>query len=61
MKTPFTHFRNTYREPTMPRAHIGNSVHKQNFHIPRVVKDDIQISVKYNIAGDDRYYEKNQV
>ena len=51
-------FRNTYRELTMLQAHIGNSVHKQSFHNPRVVKDDIQISIKYNIAEDDRYYKK---
>ena len=54
-------FRNTYQELTMLRVHIGNNVRKQNFHNPRVVKDDIQINIKYNIAEDDRYYKKKQV
>ena len=53
-------FRNTYQELTMLRVHIGNNVRKQNFHNPRVVKDDIQINIKYNIAEDDRYYEKKK-
>lgn len=44
----------------MLRAHIENCVDKQNFHNQRVVKDDIQINIKDNIAGDDRYYEKNR-
>ena len=57
MKTPFMNFRNTY-ELTMLQAYIRNSVRKQNFHNLRVVKDDIQIRIKYNIAEDDRYYEK---
>ena len=50
-------FRNTY-ELTMLQAYIRNSVCKQNFHSLRVAKEDIQIRIKYNIAEDDRYYEK---